>query len=62
LEPKGRRHAPRLLLGAVLLAVTSHYFHLPKLTERYYVVLADFTNTTGDDAFDDALKQALSEI
>jgi hypothetical protein len=30
------------------------------LTEKDSVVLADFTNTTGDSVFDDALKQALS--
>jgi eukaryotic-like serine/threonine-protein kinase len=30
------------------------------LTEKDTVVLADFTNTTGDSVFDDALKQALS--
>jgi eukaryotic-like serine/threonine-protein kinase len=30
------------------------------LTEKDTVVLADFTNTTGDTVFDDALKQALS--
>jgi eukaryotic-like serine/threonine-protein kinase len=32
----------------------------PKLTEKDTVVLADFTNTTGDAVFDDTLKQALS--
>jgi serine/threonine protein kinase/tetratricopeptide (TPR) repeat protein len=31
-----------------------------KLTEKDTVVLADFTNTTGDSVFDDTLKQALS--
>jgi tetratricopeptide (TPR) repeat protein len=31
-----------------------------KLTEKDTVVLADFTNTTGDAVFDDTLKQALS--
>jgi eukaryotic-like serine/threonine-protein kinase len=30
------------------------------LTEKDTIVLADFTNTTGDPVFDDALKQALS--
>ena len=31
-----------------------------KLTEKDTIVLADFTNTTGDAIFDDALKQALA--
>jgi eukaryotic-like serine/threonine-protein kinase len=32
----------------------------PKLTDKDTVVLADFTNTTGDPVFDGALRQALS--
>ncbi len=32
----------------------------PLLTEKDTVVLADFSNTTGDPVFDDALKQALA--
>jgi eukaryotic-like serine/threonine-protein kinase len=32
----------------------------PKLTEKDTVVLADFTNTTGDPVFDGALRQGLS--
>jgi eukaryotic-like serine/threonine-protein kinase len=47
-------------LIAVLIAGTSHYFHRPTLTEKDTIVLADFTNTTGDAVFDDALKQALA--
>jgi hypothetical protein len=31
-----------------------------RLTEKDTIVLADFTNTTGDAIFDDALKQALA--
>jgi eukaryotic-like serine/threonine-protein kinase len=50
---------------AVSLAVlaTSGYFYLhraPKLTEKDTIVLADFTNTTGDSVFDGTLRQALS--
>ena len=30
------------------------------LTEKDTIVLADFTNTTGDSVFDDTLKQALA--
>jgi eukaryotic-like serine/threonine-protein kinase len=39
------------------------YFYLkrpPKLTEKDAIVLADFTNRTGDPVFDDTLKQGLS--
>ena len=51
--------ASGLLLG--LAGATYFYFHRsPKLTERDTIVLADFTNTTGDPVFDDTLKQALS--
>jgi serine/threonine protein kinase/Tfp pilus assembly protein PilF len=46
----------------VLLAVAGYvYLHrLPKLTAKDTIVLADFTNTTGDPVFDDTLKTALS--
>jgi eukaryotic-like serine/threonine-protein kinase len=49
---------------AVLLAVlsASSYFYLrrgPKLTDKDTIVLADFTNTTGDAVFDDTLRQGL---
>ena len=49
-------------LAVVALAVGS-YFYLhrpPKLTEKDTIVLADFTNTTGDPVFDDTLKTALT--
>ncbi|MGA8153993.1 MAG: protein kinase [Terriglobales bacterium] len=32
----------------------------PKLTDKDKIVIADFTNSTGDSSFDDTLKQALS--
>jgi len=48
------------LLVAVLVAVTRRQFHRPALTEKDSIVLADFTNTTSDAMFDDALKQALA--
>ncbi len=44
-----------------LLAGAYFYFHRgPALTERDTLVLADFSNTTGDPVFDDTLKTALS--
>ena len=50
--------------ATVVLAAlaTGGYFYLhrsPKLTAKDTIVLADFTNTTGDPVFDDTLKQAL---
>jgi eukaryotic-like serine/threonine-protein kinase len=49
-------------LVVVALAL-SGYFYLhrpPKLTGKDTIVLADFTNTTGDPVFDDTLKTALT--
>ncbi|MFZ0290903.1 MAG: protein kinase [Candidatus Sulfotelmatobacter sp.] len=49
-------------LVAVVLAVVSYlYLHRPpKLTEKDTIVLADFSNSTGDAIFDDTLKTALN--
>ncbi len=53
--------AAALVLLAALGVGAYFYFHrTPKLTDKDTIVLADFTNTTGDSVFDDALKQALS--
>jgi serine/threonine protein kinase/Flp pilus assembly protein TadD len=46
-----------LIIGTAFLGSRAR---VPKLTDRDIVVLTDFTNTTGDPVFDDALKQALS--
>ena len=53
---------PAALVVIALITGGLYYrFHRPApLTEKDTVVLADFTNTTGDSVFDDALKQALS--
>jgi serine/threonine protein kinase/tetratricopeptide (TPR) repeat protein len=52
---------PAALAIAVLAAARYSYVHrMPKLTTEDSVVLADFTNTTGDPIFDDTLKQAIS--
>jgi len=56
------------IAGATLIlvaAVSVAYFSLrqhapPKLTENDTIVLADFTNTTGDPVFDGTLRQGLS--
>ncbi len=51
-----------LILVATLVGTSRFLFHRPnsKLTDKDTVVLADFTNTTGDPVFDDTLKQALA--
>ena len=51
-----------VLLGAALVAGGLHYRgHQAKpLTDKDTIVLADFTNSTGDSVFDDTLKQGLS--
>jgi eukaryotic-like serine/threonine-protein kinase len=58
---------PLLFAGAivaiVLLAGGLYFWRShasAKLTEKDTIVLADFTNTTGDSVFDDTLKQALA--
>ncbi len=52
---------PAVLVVAALAAGSYYYFHrTPKLTDKDSVVLADFTNTTGDPLFDGALRQGLS--
>jgi eukaryotic-like serine/threonine-protein kinase len=50
------------VLAIAALAVGSYFYfgRKPKLTDKDTIVLADFTNTTGDEVFDDTLKQALA--
>src|ERR1700682_1819680 len=55
-----------LLPGVVVIAALAaggvyfYYHRTPKLTDKDTIVLADFSNTTGDPVFDDSLKQALA--
>ena len=52
-----------VVLGAALLAGAGIYWRSTQahgLTEKDTLVLADFSNTTGDAVFDDTLKQALA--
>ena len=52
---------PAALVVATLAFSAYFYFHrLPKLTDKDTIVLADFTNTTGDTLFDGTLRQGLS--
>jgi hypothetical protein len=50
----------KLILPAAVLALSVggyFYFHrTPKLTDKDTIVLADFTNTTGDTVFDGTLR------
>jgi eukaryotic-like serine/threonine-protein kinase len=49
-------------IAAVALAAGSYFYlhRTPKLTDKDTIVLADFTNTTGDSVFDGTLRQGLS--
>jgi tetratricopeptide (TPR) repeat protein len=50
------------IVAFAALAVGSYFFthRTPKFTGKGSIVLADFTNTTGDAVFDDALRQGLA--
>jgi hypothetical protein len=61
----GTRGTGVAVAAAALLALSAAaaYFYLhraPTLTDRDTIVLADFTNTTGDPVFDDTLRQGLA--
>lgn len=56
---------PRTFVSAfltlALLGILAYRFHrIPKLTNKDKIVLADFTNTTGDPVFDGTLRQGLA--
>src|ERR1700747_2313717 len=66
-KPARKSAQPASIAGAaivvIVLAVGGWLFFSRKahaLTDKDTIVLADFTNTTGDTVFDDTLKQALS--
>ena len=60
----GRRGMVMVLAAVVALALSlAGYFYLrrtPKLTDKDTIVLADFTNTTGDPVFDRTLRQGMA--
>jgi serine/threonine protein kinase/Flp pilus assembly protein TadD len=52
---------PATITVLALIAGGYFYFHrTPNLTDKDTIVLADFTNTTGDPVFDGALRQGLA--
>jgi serine/threonine protein kinase/Flp pilus assembly protein TadD len=62
-----KRHKTGAVAAALLVVIAAAamvYFSVIRkktlLTERDTILLADFTNTTGDPVFDDTLKQALA--
>ena len=58
-----RRNAIIAAAAAGLACVVGGYFHLhrtPRLTNKDTIVLADFTNRTGDPVFDGTLRQGLA--
>ena len=61
-ERKRRAIAAVAALALIVLAIGGYFFFHrgPKLTEKDRIVISDFTNSTGDAAFDDTLKQALT--
>jgi tetratricopeptide (TPR) repeat protein len=66
-KPQARNRWKLIVPGAAalltVLAAGYFYFHRtgnPKLTDKDTIVLADFTNTTGDAVFDGTLRQGLA--
>jgi eukaryotic-like serine/threonine-protein kinase len=49
-----------LVAGTVATGSYVHFHRSPKLTEMDTIVLADFSNTTGDGVFDDTLHEGLA--
>ena len=49
-----------LVLAALATAGYFYFHHTPRLTDGDTIVIADFTNTTGDPVFDGALRQGLA--
>jgi eukaryotic-like serine/threonine-protein kinase len=58
-----KKSAGLTLLTLVIITAAAIFFYhkrAPALTEKDTILLTDFTNTTGDAAFDSTLKQALA--
>ncbi len=64
-QPKKINYWPTAAAALVVIAAIAGFFFLrarsaPRLTEKDSIVLAEFTNTTGDSVFDGTLRQGLS--
>ena len=64
-EARRRKYLPAVMAAAVTVTAlaTWAYFYLrraPKLTDKDTIVLADFSNTTGDPVFDGTLRRGLA--
>lgn len=57
---KGKLAIASAFLVAAVCGLYWHFHRSPKLTEADSVILADFTNSTGDGVFDGSLREALS--
>ena len=55
-----RSVAAALIILALAIGGYFYFHRTPTLTEKDTIVLADFANTTGDNVFDDSLRQALA--
>src|SRR5450432_2000094 len=63
LAPAASRWRYIVPTAALILALFAAYFYLrraPRLTDKDTIVLADFSNTTGDPVFDGTLRQGLA--
>ncbi|MGC1106512.1 MAG: protein kinase [Candidatus Acidiferrales bacterium] len=52
--------AGALLIAALAVSAYFYFHRAPKLTQKDSIIVADFTNTTGDPVFDGTLRQGLS--
>ena len=59
---RARWSLPVAAAAAIALATAGYIFYPrpPTLTDKDTIVLADFTNSTGDPVFDDTLRQGLA--
>jgi eukaryotic-like serine/threonine-protein kinase len=64
-KPAAKRQPPLIVpaAAAMLVVIAGGYFYFhrtAKLTDKDTIILADFTNTTGDPVFDGTLRQGLA--
>ena len=56
----GAGAAASVVVAALAIGAYFYFHRAPRLTEKDSVVIADFTNTTGDPVFDGTLREGLS--